>query len=521
MKPILTFVCFFTACHLQAQNLPPVISNVEVALAGNNTLTINYDLFDADGDPVAVSFRATERGGLTFTYNTANATGDLGANVATGTGRQIQWDFSAYASAMPEFRLMLVAGDGQSVDIQMLVDQVDSTRLKNDLTFITGIRHRTAGAAHLQAVKNFIEDAFRDKQLETSLQQWTYQGYQATNIIGRKIGTGTESEVYILGGHFDTVVESPGADDNGSAVAGVLEALRLLAPYSFQKSIRFIGFDLEEAGLVGSVRYVQSGGIPAGETVKGVLNFEMIGYYSESPNSQTIPFGFNTLYPDVYAQLQADQFRGNFINNIGDGNSAALMNAFSTAATTYVPGLKVISLQAPVGWQVLTPDLGRSDHAPFWIAGTPALMLNDGANFRNPHYHKSTDLIGTINFTFMHNVVKAAIATLAELAGIQHASTWWTDTQFFTNTSETAACDPRIYPNPTLDFIQLHWDNCLPENLQLNLIDLTGKTLRQEFIQRWQSGEYRLIDVRNLPSGVYFLKGTSGEYSWVKKVVVD
>ncbi|MEK7257696.1 MAG: M20/M25/M40 family metallo-hydrolase, partial [Bacteroidota bacterium] len=518
MKSNLTFFATLFSTALFCQNLPPTITNVQVALGANNKLNISFDLADAEGDPVTVSFRAAARGGQVFDYNTANATGDLGAGIAPGAGKSVEWDFTAYATAMPDFRLQLVADDLQPVDIQAIVDQVDSAMLNGDLTFIQGIRHRTAGAAHLQEVKDLLYFKFLDSHLETYLQEFLFGNYGADNIIGRLIGTENESSTYIIDGHFDTVNDAPGADDNGSAVAGVLEALRVLSPYSFKKSIKFIGFDLEEEGLIGSSKYVQQGILPS-ETIEGVLNFEMIGYYSEAPNTQQFPPGFGIIFPVAYNQVLADQNRGNFITNIADGNSATLQAAYDSAAAHYVPDLRRISIQAPANWQIITPDLARSDHAYFWLGGIPALMLTDGANYRNPNYHTPNDKIETLDFTFMRRVVQAAVATLAEIAEIQHATTWWADTEFFSPTSEPAACEFSLSPNPVNDFLQVTWENCLPEAAAFSLLDTNGRVVRQQFFSKISQENFRRMDLSGLEGGVYFLKIESGGKVWTSRVV--
>ena len=518
-KTTLFFLCFLLITCAIGQNQLPVISNVEVSLGTGNVMTILFDLEDAENDPLEITFRATEKGGQVFDFETSNATGDVGDGIMPGSGKSIEWDYSAHATGMADFRLMLIAADGQPVDIQALVEEVDSTRLMTDLDVLEGVRHRTTGSALLEDTKEFIQFQFMENGLETYQQEFFYSGYQAANIIGRKAGTESESALYILDGHFDTVNNSPGADDNGSAVAGVLEALRVLAPYGFKKSIKFIGFDLEEEGLVGSIRYVQDGILP-NETIEGVLNLEMIGYYSESPNSQEVPLGFEMLYPDVYDALVADEFRGNFVNSVGDFGSAALLTAFNDAAATYVPDLKVLPLEAPIGWQVIVPDLGRSDHAPFWLAEHPALMLTDGANFRNDNYHSPNDKIETLNFTFMHNVTKAAVATLAELAEIQHATTWWVDTEFVTPTSEVKNCAFTISPNPVHDFLQISWPTCQTGQLNIKLMDIHGKVVRQYLNRNGSSIQQQMVDVRELERGIYFLKiqGRKGEK--VERVIV-
>ena len=504
MKTISTvlFSCFFF--QIFAQNLPPTLSNVQTELNGV-VLTVSYDLEDAEGDPVVVTFRAGESGTPGLDFDTGNATGDVGPAITPGAGKQIQWDLSAYISLLPYFRLMLVADDLQPVDIQAIVDQVDSTRLYGDLVFLEGIRHRTAGAAHLEETKNLIFNQFLENNLEPYLQSFDYGAYGAANIIGRQTGTENETSVYILGGHFDSRNNSPGADDNASAVAGTLEAMRVLSGYRFKKTIRYIGFDLEEESLIGSKRYVLEGILP-GETIAGMLDFEMIGYYSESENSQTFPAGFNQLYPALYSEVAAEGFRGNFITNVGEiNNSVPLMDAFGNAAASYVPALKVKSFAAPAAWQTLTPDLGRSDHAPFWVAGIPALMLTDGAEYRNLNYHTPNDTLGSLNFTFMTNVVKGAVATLAELAEIQHATIWEENVELPVATSEVAGCDFKISPNPSDSILRLEWGDCAPGTMDVRLTDLHGRIHFSKKIQADRGGFFN-VNVSGLGRGVYFLK---------------
>ncbi|MCF8243547.1 MAG: M28 family peptidase [Saprospiraceae bacterium] len=511
-------LCLLLSNLLFAQNQAPFLSNVALQLVGNNIFIINYDLADAESDLISVSLRAGSFGSSSLDYDTNNATGDIGAGIMPGTGKQISWDFSAYsASAMNDFRIMLVADDLQPVDIQSLVDLVDSTRLIGDLTFIEGIRHRTTGAVHLQETKDFIYSQFLDRGLDTYEQPFTFGNYNAQNIIGRHPGAEISGDTYILGGHFDTVDDAPGADDNGSAIAGMLEAMRILSQYPTKKTLKFVGFDLEEANLIGSTRYVSTG-ILNGEVVAGMVDFEMIGYYSEAPNSQTLPTGFNLLFPDAYNDVASQEFKGNFITNVGKvGDSATLMQAYQTASQTYVPALRVVSVEAPSAWQALTPDLGRSDHAPFWVTNRPAIMLTDGANFRNPNYHTPGDSLGTINFTFMANVVKGAVATLAELAEVQHADTWWVDTDFFTQTKEAFGCGVKISPNPTQDLLLIDWSDCETRVQRLTLLDGFGLTV----LTIDPIGSKHELNLSGLASGIYFLKMEGKTGSKIVRVAVQ
>ena len=514
MKRFLPLLLTFFTLSAFGQNEPPTLSNVQVDIAAN-TLTLTYDMTGAGGGPITVAFRAAEKGSISLAYNTANATGDIGPGLSAGAGKQITWDFSAYPAA--DFRLQLVASDGQPVDIQALVDQVDSARLKADLSFIEGVRHRNGNPIHLQEARDFIQNHFVEHHLETHLQEFDYSGYAAANIIGRQIGTESEDSVFILDGHFDTVNGAPGADDNGSAVAGFMEALRILAPYGLKKSIKYIGFDLEEAGpgLVGSKRYVDEMLVPD-ETTAGVLNFEMIGYYTQAPNTQVMPAGFNLLFPNVYQALIADEFRGNFITDVSYNNSEPLANAFLGAAAQYVPGLKVVKIHTTT----LLPDLLRSDHAWFWYSAIPALMITDGAEFRNPYYHSPQDKSEFLNFTFMRQVVQATVATLAVQAGIQHATTWWTDTNFFTPVAEVPPCEVSLSPNPSGDFIRISWSGCTNSELEYELLGLQGQTVTGKTVINPGTPE-AVLKVGELPQGVYFLRVNSAEKQWVRKVAVS
>ncbi|MFQ5448016.1 MAG: T9SS type A sorting domain-containing protein, partial [Saprospiraceae bacterium] len=238
--------------------------------------------------------------------------------------------------------------------------------------------------------------------------------------------------------------------------------------------------------------------------------------YTEAPNTQTLPTGFNLLFPDVYQDLIDDEFRGNFITDVSYGNSEPLADAFLGAAAQYVPGLKVEKIHT----SALLPDLLRSDHAWFWLAGVPALMITDGADFRNPYYHSPQDKSEFLNFTFMRQVVQATVATLAAQAGIQHATTWWTDTDFFTPATEVTRCDIYLSPNPASDFIRVGWGDCINSRLEYELIDLQGQTVVSKKMPEPATTE-AMLKVGNLPSGVYFLRIISAEKQWVRKVAVN
>lgn len=498
---------------LMAQNGTPVIQNFTASVDWNtHTLLLQYDVDDPENDALDISVEFSQDGGKTYSLTGDVAlSGDVGFPVTPGAGRSITCDVSGLSSAGTIFTVRIVADDRQPFDFQGLVNEVDSNRLRADLTFVEGVRHRTTGLAHLNAVRDSIGQLFTGFGLYTEEHTFPYGTYTGRNVLGSYSGVEKPDSVVIIDAHYDTVPIAPGADDNGSGTVGVMEAARLLSRYPFKKTLRFIGFDLEESSLVGSQRYVSSGLAPV-EKVAGVFNFEMIGYYTNEPNTQDAPIGFNLFFPDVYNDLVADQFRGNFITNVGVSTFGALNNLFSASASAYVPDLKVVSLiMTP---SLLLPDLLRSDHASFLLAGLPALMLTDGADFRNKCYHTASDTLDNkLDFTFMANVVKATVASTAQLAEIIHGD--WAVTSFdgTVGTSQTlpsCTISAAAYPANSRR-IGVNFGGCPVDDLSFGLFDVKGALMYREQLSAPPVQGWHELDAPPLPPGIYFLQVQSRE----------
>jgi hypothetical protein len=520
------FVYFFVASGLSAQttsNQPPVISNLAAAADWpNSTLTLSYDVADAENDPLEVTLEFSNDGGKTYALTSLVPTsGDTGFPVAAGTGKIITCDISQLAALPANFTVRLVADDKQTFDLQQLVDEVDSLRLRDDLEFVEGIRHRNTGLAHLNETRDSLRNHFSTLNLFLEEQTFLYGGATGRNIIGTLPGTGTAEKVVVVDAHYDSVNNSPGADDNGSGVVGVMEISRLLSRYPTKKTVRYIGFDMEEDGLKGSFAY-NNNGIAAGEQIEGVFNFEMIGYYSEQPNSQEIPPGFDIFFPDATAQIVANQKKGDFITNVANSNCESLALLFSSSASEYVPDLKVITLIAAGNGSFFT-DLLRSDHAPFWLSNRPALMLTDGADFRNNCYHTPQDMAeGKLNFTFMSNVVKATLAATAQLAEIQHGD-WATATfQGTVGTWETPPpCQVGIaYSADSPDLLIFSLYNCPYTSAQVEIFDENGRLLQSETLAISENEQQYSVLPPSLPSGIYFAKIASPHGVRTEKFIV-
>ncbi len=512
----LIILCLFSLITTQAiaQNEPPQITNLTVIDNGSNSLTFTYDLSDMEGDDVEISLVASDNNGQHFLIPANGASGDIGFPTTPGNGKSIEWNYTNQITLDGNYRFRLVADDRQ-VDIPAIVAAVDSNLLRTDLEFVEGIRHRTTGAQHLDETIDLMLNRFENAGLVTTSQSFDFDGYAARNVIGNKAGLTNEAELYILGGHFDTVLDSPGADDNGSAIVGILEALRVLAPYNFKRSLRFIGFDLEEEGLVGSLEYVDNGMEPFDELL-GMFDFEMIGYYSDEPNSQTLPDGFELLFPEAYAAVEDAEFRGNFITNVGQAEFSAFRQAFDVAAAAYVPELRVVSLDAPAGWLVLTPDLGRSDHASFWLAGLPAIMLTDGANFRNEEYHMEGDTLGNLNFTFIRQVVQATVAAIAEEAGIQN-STFAEVNAMLTNTMDLGQCQFQVIQHSSTQQLEIN-ASCTNQPLTTIIYQLNGREILKTSTNFNGSSIY--VSTAQLPDGIYLLQVNGIEQTYSQKIMI-
>ena len=527
MKHFSCFLALLLPLCLFSQNQPPTINKLAATVNWQTkTLSVFYDVSDAEGDPLDISLGISSNDGKTYNLSAlVPVSGDVGFPVAPGPLRAITCDVSQLVALPGTFTVRLVADDKQPFDLQTLVNEVDSNRLRSDLGFVEGIRYRNAAnLPHLVAVRDSMKNLFKASGLYTDEQSFAYgANYTGRNVFGTLPGTVAAEKSVIVDAHYDTVINAPGADDNGSGTVGVMEIARLLSRYPHKKSLRFIGFDLEEAGLVGSIRYVNSG-IPTGESVEGVFNFEMIGFYSEKINSQQLPTGFNILFPDAFNQVSGNQYRGNFLSSVGNAASKPLITLFANSAAQYVPELKVISLEVPGNGEV-APDLRRSDHTPFWEAGKQALMLTDGANFRNMCYHTPCDTAeDKLNFTFMSRVVKTTLAAAAQLAEIQHGD-WATTTFQNTVGSQEAPHRPCTLTLSNRanerDVLLLSVQECqIQTPVGLELYDERGALLYQQDFPRLDEGQTAIFLPITLAPSVYFAKFSWTGGAWTERVAV-
>jgi hypothetical protein len=252
------------------------------------------------------------------------------------------------------------------------------------------------------AAIELVHEAFADFGYEPEIVALGSEPHIARNVVAELRGTTRPSEVVLVAAHVDAFYA--GADDNGSGVAAMLEVARVAARFRFERTVRFVGFDLEERGSRGSSRYVEAG---LADDVVDALILECVGYTDHSPGSQDSPLGFQ----------------------LGDVGSSLVIAANDDSVETAQRmldlnnELDLIELRAAIaGGSAAYPFTGallRSDNGPFWLRGLPAVMLTDTANYRNPNYHEASDTPDTLDPQFLTASTRLVAASLAMLARVE------------------------------------------------------------------------------------------------------
>ena len=280
--------------------------------------------------------------------------------------------------------------------------RIDPKELEKKLQRIVSERSPFTSPRRLAEVENYVEKEFRSYGLTVESDKFSYRGKSYRNIIGRT-GSSPRSPLIIVGAHFDSVEGTPGADDNASGVAVMLEAARTLAQVRLRSPVLFCAFNLEELNMIGSTHFAKRLKA-AGAKVNAMVSLEMVGYTDNRPGSQKYPIGLSWFYPE----------QGNFIALVGNWDSNSLLKKFSRLLRK-VPGLPVETLAVP-GNGALIPAVRLSDHSPFWDLDYPALMVTDTSFFRNPHYHGRSDTIETLDLGFMAKVCEGVVGAVNQIA---------------------------------------------------------------------------------------------------------
>jgi Zn-dependent M28 family amino/carboxypeptidase len=257
---------------------------------------------------------------------------------------------------------------------------------------------------NLDKCADYIAGHFRPAGATVVMQEYEVEGKTYKNVIAT-FGPATPSRI-VVGAHYDAYRDTPGADDNASAVAGLVELAYLLRETRLQQQVELVAFTLEEppyfrTGNMGSARYAYGLRSQAVD-VEAMICLEMIGFFSDEKGSQRFPSALLKLfYPD----------RGNYIAVIGSMGDRKLVKHVkdSMKGATDLP---VYSMNAPKGF----PGLDFSDHLNFWNQGYPAVMVTDTAFLRNLEYHGSNDTLNRLDFDRMAKVVLGVYESVVRLA---------------------------------------------------------------------------------------------------------
>ncbi|AFY53179.1 putative aminopeptidase [Rivularia sp. PCC 7116] len=247
---------------------------------------------------------------------------------------------------------------------------------------------------NINTAADFLKSSFQEAGYQVNKQEYKIDNKTFTNLEVEIKGVEKPDEIVIIGGHYDTAFTSPGANDNGSGVAAVLELARRFADKKPNKTLRFVEFTNEEPPYfwtenMGSLVYAK-GCKERNENVVAMLSLETMGYFSEEEGSQKYPFPLNLIYPS----------QGNFIAFVGDINSSWLVkktiDLFRKQVQFQSEGVAIFGQIPGVGW---------SDHWSFWEQDYQALMVTDTAPFRYKHYHTLEDIPDKIDYEKFARVV--------------------------------------------------------------------------------------------------------------------
>jgi hypothetical protein len=317
------------------------------------------------------------------------------------------WFGIAVALAWLLWLMVSVPGESHAGEFKPLSDEERplEAALRRHIVAIASREHNMEHPIALEAAAKEIERVLAALGYPVSAQRFSTPLGEARNIEVEIAGGALAREIVLVGAHYDSVAGSPGANDNGSGVAALLELARLMRDAKPARTLRLVWFVNEEPPYykgedMGSRRYARRSRA-RGENIVAMFSVETVGYYSEREGSQRYPFPLGFFYPA----------RGDFLAFVSNLGSRALMHeaimAFRRRAEFPSEGVAAPAFIPGVDW---------SDHASFWEQGYPALMLTDTAPYRYPWYHSAQDTPDKVDYARLARVVRGLRGMLAELA---------------------------------------------------------------------------------------------------------
>jgi hypothetical protein len=281
-----------------------------------------------------------------------------------------------------------------------------AVELRRDVDVLAREPRNVPLAENLNAAAAHIDRELTAAGYRVQRQTYEAEGVSCSNLEVELRGTSKPGEIVIIGAHYDSVDDAPGADDNASGTSALLALARRFAKQRPARTVRFVFFVNEEppyfkTEAMGSYVYARRSH-ERGENIVAVLSLETIGYYDTRRGAQAYPPGLRSLYPDT----------GDFIAFAGNVASRGVVSrcvgTFRTSVQFPAEGAALPEIIQEIGW---------SDQWSFWQFGWKGLMVTDTAPFRNPHYHRETDLPATLDYDRMARVVEGLGAVIEELGG--------------------------------------------------------------------------------------------------------
>jgi len=306
----------------------------------------------------------------------------------------------------------MVTAPGKSYSGELKPLTAEDTRLRGNLrdhvVAVASKEHNVFHFAELEAAAQYIELTLSRFGYRVDTQRFKAAQGEVRNIEVEVKGAARAQEIIVVGAHYDSVMGAPGANDNGSGVAAVLELARLWRSAQPARTLRFVLFVNEEPPFfksdeMGSRHYARRAKV-RGENIVAMFSLETIGHYSDESGSQRYPFPLGFFYPST----------ANFIAFVSNFASRPLLHeaiaSFRRHAEFPSEGVAAPALIPGVDW---------SDHWSFWREGYPALMVTDTAPYRYPHYHAETDTPDKVDYERLARVVAGLHRMLRELAHAQ------------------------------------------------------------------------------------------------------
>lgn len=282
--------------------------------------------------------------------------------------------------------------------------QSDRDRLRTDVEALAEPRCPRANREGHARVKQRLIERLEAIGETVRVEPFLFEGAVHENLVLDLLGQEEKKrELVVVGAHYDSVPDSPGADDNGSALAVLLEIGRMLAPLRRRHDLRLVAFDLEETGFRGS-RHHAAECAWARQPVRLMMSLEMVGYCSHEPGSQRYPGKLGALLPE----------QGDFIGLLC--NLRGIRPTFTLLRELLSADARTFALPTGVKGEWV-PASCRSDHVPFWELGFPAVLVTDTGNLRNPHYHMPSDRPDTLDYAFLETVSRGLAAGIGRLVG--------------------------------------------------------------------------------------------------------